>query len=139
MILTLRGEVHLKNGRLCVVKRKQNTQLTIELWTSIFIIFMSSVLKHNIAQAQEILKYIRDIRFAAICSFTWYKYGELFRLSRSHVSNPSMPWGEIHSELWLMYVNNQTTLTNKNYSKLVYYSSKLRTLMYYGKILWYYG
>ena len=83
------------------------------------------MLVHNIDQAQEMLKYMRDIRLAVIRSFTWYKYGEQFRISRVRVSNQSMPWGEIHRVSWLMYVNNQSTLTNKNYTKLVYYSSKL--------------
>lgn len=55
-------EVQCKNGHLSVVKRKQ---LTIDMRTSAFMIFMSIVL----VQAQEMLKYMQDIRLAASRSF----------------------------------------------------------------------
>ncbi|XP_062605043.1 uncharacterized protein LOC134266847 [Saccostrea cucullata] len=105
------GEVHFKNGRLCVVKRKQNSQLSIEKWTSANMIYTSIIFEHSEAKAQEMLKYMRDIRLAASRSYNWYKYDEQFRLRR--VSNPTMSWGEIHSEFWLMYVSNQS---NFNYT-----------------------
>ena len=94
---------------MAVVKRKHESQSTIDMWTSAFMIFMSLVFEHNVAQAQEMLKYILDIRLDASCSFNWYKYDEQFRICR--VSNPSMPWKEIHSEFWLMYmfVSNQSS------------------------------
>ena len=69
-------EVQCKNGRLSVVKRKHEAQLTIEMWTSAFMTFMSIVLEHNVVQAQEMLKYMRDIRLAASRSFNWYTYDE---------------------------------------------------------------
>lgn len=101
------GEVQFKNGRLCIVKRKQNSQLSIEKWTSAFMIYMSIMFEHNPALAQQMLKYLRDIRIAASRSHHWYKYDEQFRLRK--VSNPAMSWGDIHNEFWLLYVTNQST------------------------------
>lgn len=88
-------------------KRKQNSQLSIEKWTSAFMIYMSIMFEHNPALAQQMLKYLRDIRIAASRSHHWYKYDEQFRLRK--VSNPAMSWGDIHNEFWLLYVTNQST------------------------------
>uniref|UniRef100_A0A8W8I882 Uncharacterized protein n=1 Tax=Magallana gigas TaxID=29159 RepID=A0A8W8I882_MAGGI len=63
--------------------------------------------EHNPALAQQMLKYLRDIRIAASRSHCLYKYDEQFRLRK--VSNPDMSWGDIHNEFWLLYVTNQTT------------------------------
>lgn len=65
----------VQNGRLCVVKRKHNSQLNIDMRTSTFMIFMSIVrlVEHSIDQVQEMLKCMRDIFLAAFRSFNWYQ------------------------------------------------------------------
>ncbi|XP_056016766.1 uncharacterized protein LOC130053477 [Ostrea edulis] len=105
------GDLQLVNGKLCVVKRQLNSFLTIEKWTSAFMIYMSIVLQHS-QTAQEMLKYMRNIRLAANRSPNWHKYDEQFRLRKA--SNPAMSWGEIHSEFWLMYINQSNVTTQQS-------------------------
>lgn len=88
--MTPKAKYNLKMAA-SVAKRKQNSQFSIEKWTFAFMIYMSIMFEHNLALAQQMLKYMRDIRLAASRSHHWYKYDEQFRLRR--VSNPAMSWG----------------------------------------------
>lgn len=94
------GEVQFKNGRIRVVKRKQSAQLhvSIDTWTSAFMIYMNIIFQHNITKSQTMLNYMRNNRFAANRSCSWYNF------CLHQVSNPTM----IHSEFWLLYVTNQS-------------------------------
>ncbi|XP_056014183.1 uncharacterized protein LOC130052644 [Ostrea edulis] len=103
------GDLQLVNGKLCVVKRQLNSFFSIEKWTSAFMIYMSIVLQHS-QTAQEMLKYMRYIRLAANRSQNWQKYDDQFRLRKA--SNPAMSWGKIHSEFWLMHINNQSNFSH---------------------------
>jgi 2-polyprenyl-3-methyl-5-hydroxy-6-metoxy-1,4-benzoquinol methylase len=47
-------------------------------------------------RAQELLKYLRDIRLASTRSPTWWQYDGQFR--HLHASNPSNHWGVINVE-----------------------------------------
>ena len=53
-------------------------------------------------QAQDLLKYMKDIRFAAKNLNGWALYDEQFRLRRA--GRPGISWGLINSEMWAMYV-----------------------------------
>lgn len=67
---------------------------------------MRIIFEHDIAKAQEMLKYMRHIRYAASRLYHWYKYDEKFCLLL--VSNTTMSFGEIHSEFFLLYVTNRS-------------------------------
>ena len=100
------GQIQIRNGTMCLVKQKSNSFLSIEKWTSAFIIFTSIILEKYRTRSQELLKYMRDIRIAASRSSGWFKYDEQFRLQK--VANPHSSWGQINSELWLLYITNNT-------------------------------
>ena len=61
----------------------------IHTWTSAFMIYMSILLEKQSSLAQELLKYMRDIRFAANKSHGWGTYDELFRLRKAQRSQSS--------------------------------------------------
>ena len=48
------------------------------------------------------LKYIHDVRLGAERSGNWKLYDEQFRLKL--VSDPNKSWGNIDTELWVMYM-----------------------------------
>jgi hypothetical protein len=98
------GQIQLKNGAMCLVKQKVNSYLSIADWTSAYVVFMSVMLEKYRTRAQELIKYMRDIRIAAGRSPGWYKYDEQYRLKKQ--SDPQSSWGIINSELWLLYTNN---------------------------------
>ena len=100
------GELQIKEGRLCLVKPRNNSYLTIEKWTNAFMIFTSIMLEKFPTRAQELLKYMRDIRLAATRSNYWFSYDEQFRLRIA--SQPHLSWGIINQELWLLYISNSS-------------------------------
>jgi hypothetical protein len=59
------GEIQFKEGKMCIVRQKTTTFFTIEKWTSAIIIFASIVLEKYRTRAQELFKYMRDVRIAA--------------------------------------------------------------------------
>ena len=65
---------------------------------------MSVMLEKYHTRAQELIKYMRDIRIAADRSPGWQKYDEQYRLKKQ--SDPQSSWGIINSELWLLYTSN---------------------------------
>lgn len=105
------GDIKCRNGRLCIEKRSSPTHLTINEWTSAFLIYMSVYLEKHIHKAQELLKYVRDVRMAASRSSNWYKYDEQFRARIE--KNPTLSWGNIHGEYWLLYITSPVTRFNQ--------------------------
>lgn len=101
------GEIVMKGGKLVVQKHLEAKPIyNIHVWTSAFMVYMSVVLEKHPAKAQELLKYMRDIRLAANRSgSSWFKYDEQYRLKK--VKYPTSSWGLIDSELWLLYVTSQ--------------------------------
>ena len=64
-------------------------------------------------KAQELLKYLRDIRLAAYrapSALAWVQYDEQFRLKKSR--NPSSSWGVIDNELWLIFMSQRRVVSN---------------------------
>jgi hypothetical protein len=106
--LESQGSIELRNGVMCLVKSKNSSYLTIDKWTSAFVIFMSVVLEKYRTRRLELLKYLRDIRMAASRSQGWFPYDKQFRLRKQ--ANPQLSWGVINSELWLLYVTVPATL-----------------------------
>lgn len=93
--------------------------------------------------AQQMLKYMCDIRIAVSRSHHWYTYDEQFRLRR--VSNQGMFWGDkhpinqlisCHSKALVLYFNITTSLERQMivYVYWTYNSAKLLSL--YGLCLW---
>ncbi|VDI24280.1 Hypothetical predicted protein [Mytilus galloprovincialis] len=74
------GDLKLKRGKICIEKRSSGVYLSINEWTSAFMIFMSVYIEKYSTRAQELLKYMRDIRLAATRSENWATYDEQFRL-----------------------------------------------------------
>ena len=112
------GEIIIQNGKLCIAQAKQEPQrISIEQWTSAFLVYMSVVLEKSPARAQELIKYMRDIRLAASRSPGWWKYDEQFRLQKAN--NPLASWGVINSEFWLLYVaaGNSTHMEQPQFNR----------------------
>lgn len=66
MIMRLRVDIKVTDGRLCTVKPKSNTYLNFDKWTSAFFMFVSIMLKQFPTRAQELLKYLWNIRIAQL-------------------------------------------------------------------------
>ncbi|CAG2220484.1 unnamed protein product [Mytilus edulis] len=100
------GDLKLKRGKICIEKRSSGVYLSINEWTSAFMIFMSVYIEKYNTRAQELLKYMRDIRLAATRSENWATYDEQFRLKIE--KNPNLSWGNIHGEYWLLHITSPT-------------------------------
>ncbi|XP_052103110.1 uncharacterized protein LOC127736584 [Mytilus californianus] len=100
----------LKRGKICIEKRSSGVYLSINEWTSAFMVFMSVYIEKYRTRAQELLKYMRDIRLAATRSENWATYDEQFRLKIE--KNPNLSWGNIHGEYWLLHITSPTVQTN---------------------------
>lgn len=105
------GEIKIRDGKFCIVKANVGPYLTIDKWTDAFMIFMSVMLEKFRTRAQEMLKYMRDIRLAAARSQGWFKYDEQYRLRKA--SQPESSWGVINHEFWLLYVTGQAGSESK--------------------------
>lgn len=92
------------NGELQTSEKNSKKINNIEQWTDAFIIFCSIYLQAHPAKTLEILKYMKDIRLAASRSgnLGFKEYDQQFRLKMA--MNPTKSWGEVDSELWLMFV-----------------------------------
>ncbi|XP_033762663.1 uncharacterized protein LOC117344125 [Pecten maximus] len=101
------GEIVMKGGKLVVQKHLESRPIyNINVWTSAFMVFTSILLEKQPGKAQELLKYMRDIRLAANRSgSSWVRYDEQYRIKK--VRYPGSSWGVIDSELWLLYVTSQ--------------------------------
>ena len=73
---------------------------TIDSWLTAFHIFVGVYTSQHSSEAPNLMKYGSLIRDLAARGQNWRFYDENFRFMRqSHVH--SLPWGSIHSELWL--------------------------------------
>ena len=102
------GELVVRGGRMKVESGPSRPLSNIHIWTSAFIVYMSVMLEkgeHNrhVSLAQELLKYMRDIRFAASKSLGWVSYDEQFRLRKAR--KPQSSWGVINQDLWAFYIS----------------------------------
>ena len=77
---------------------------SIEKWTDAMHIFASIHLAFHPHKAAELIKYIHTVRLgAARGAVSWYDYDVQYRLRKA--MNPSTSWGEVDTELWLLYMS----------------------------------
>ncbi|VDI20937.1 Hypothetical predicted protein [Mytilus galloprovincialis] len=77
------GDLVVKGGHMRIESLPCRAIPNIHTWTSAFMIYMSILLEKQSSLAQELLKYMRDIRFAANKSHGWGTYDEQFRLRKA--------------------------------------------------------
>ncbi|CAC5372751.1 unnamed protein product [Mytilus coruscus] len=100
----LDGDIVVKGGHMRVESLPCHAISNIYTWTSAFMLYMSVLLeKHDQSSlAQELLKYMRDICFAANKSHGWGTYDDQFRLCRAQ--RPQSSWAVINRDLWSFYI-----------------------------------
>ncbi|XP_062617594.1 uncharacterized protein LOC134279254 [Saccostrea cucullata] len=77
----------------------------IEQWTDLMLIFASVYLSAHPAKTLDLFKYIQTVRMGVSRgAISWKEYDTQFRLRKEQ--NPSSSWGEVDSELWLMYMHS---------------------------------
>ena len=96
--------INLVNGELCARERSSPKIATIEQWTDAFILFMNIYVGAHPNKIHQLLKYLHSIRLGAsrFSGQGWILYDEQFRLKKA--SNPASSWGEMDTELWLLYM-----------------------------------
>ncbi|VDI44251.1 Hypothetical predicted protein [Mytilus galloprovincialis] len=101
---TLDGDFVMKGGALTVVNKKPDSLNNIEIWTSVFMIYMAILLEKWPMKAQEYLKYMQSIRLASSrgTNHGWAVYDDQYRLKKERF--PSSSWGVIDQELWVLCV-----------------------------------
>ena len=94
----------LVNGELCARERSSPKISTIEQWTDAFILFLNIYVGAHPDKIHQLLKYLHSIRLGAsrISGQGWKVSDEQFRLKKA--SNPASSWGEMDTELWLLYM-----------------------------------
>ena len=97
---------------LCLEPAEKPRKITsIESWLSAFHVFVGVYTMKYPTESPALMKYGLLIRDLAARGHNWCFYDENFPfINQSHVS--SLPWGTIHSELWLC--SHSGTLTSKS-------------------------
>ena len=92
------------NGEIQTADKSTKKITSIEQWTDAFIVYASIYLAAHPAKTLDMLKYLNDVRLAASRSgdLGFRDYDQQFRLRMEH--DPSLSWGEVDSELWLLYL-----------------------------------
>ncbi|XP_056003510.1 uncharacterized protein LOC125663021 [Ostrea edulis] len=84
---------------------------SIEKWTDVMLNFAAIYLKEHPAKNIDLLKYIQTVRMGAGRGYKWwYEYDIQYRLRK--VNDPGSSWGEVDSELWLMYMTPSSVETH---------------------------
>ena len=102
--------LYINNVGELVAKEKPSTKISsIEQWTNAFLLFSAVYITAHPSQAGDLIKYMHNIRSGAerTPGLGFKLYDEQFRLKR--VMDPSMSFGKIDNELWLMYMANATS------------------------------
>ncbi|KAJ1179232.1 hypothetical protein NDU88_004467, partial [Pleurodeles waltl] len=78
--------------------------ITMDNWTSAFLIFASIYCEKYPDRAIALFKYMDIIRKAQMHfgGFAWLSYDEEFRARVS--INPEKPWGDVDPELWMQWM-----------------------------------
>ncbi len=100
------GTLKINKDGLLEMQRSTNDIKQIGEWMTAFTIFSSVYLEQFPQKHQELLKYMYVIQLAAKRGQNWIHYDRQFRL---RMAKSPMSWGEIHAELWLLYMNHGTT------------------------------
>ena len=106
-------------GALSVKQTKaKKSPLSIEQWSSAFMVFMSVYIRRHPQVVQGLLAYGQLIRNAAKDnpgSVGWRQYDEEFR--RKKAADPKRPWGMIDTQLWLTTVGKVGAAPEKSASQ----------------------
>ncbi|XP_078502436.1 uncharacterized protein LOC144756516 [Lissotriton helveticus] len=103
----LHREVQAKEGSKeeeWELTRRPRVPVTMENWTSAFLIFASVYCQRYLDRAIALFKYMDIIRKAQMQfgGFAWLSYDEEFRARVS--ANPEKSWGEVDQELWVQWM-----------------------------------
>ena len=112
------GDLKCKKGRLYIEKQSSGVELSINDWTSACMMYMSVYIEKYRTRAQELLKYMQDIRLAVSRSENWAVSDEQFRLKIEQ--NPNLSWGNIHGE------HSYQTGQQQTYVQRIYTKNKMQ-------------
>jgi len=104
--------INFVSGELVLQTKQQSKIYTVEQWTDAFLVFFCIFILAHPDKTQELLKYMNNIRIAEKrCGkgIGWKLYDENFRLKMAQNCNVS--WGKIDLELWLLFVNQNSAVT----------------------------
>ena len=84
---------------LAIIPSQKKLSITgIEQWTNAFLVFAAIYCEKLPSEASGLMKYMSIVRDLALRSGNWRYYDESFRKLREV---ETLPWGQIHSEIWL--------------------------------------
>lgn len=106
--------VFISQKKFSVINNNKNkTPLTIEQWTSAFLVFMDIYIEKRPEHARSLLKYMHTIRemYDLFGDEAWRVYDERFRRLRESLP---LPWGKLVDELYTKSANSLVTTKQKN-------------------------
>ena len=97
-----------KKGELVTVEgdKASNKIATIEKWIDAFIVYFSIYASAHPTPAQDLFKYIRNVRLGEARGWgglEWKEYDEQFRMRRS--INPLISRADIDTQFWIMFIH----------------------------------
>lgn len=110
--------LQVKNGQILLEPKKTAGKIdTIDKWTDAFLVFMSIYVQAHPSSATSLIKYMSIVRLGAARtkSLGFKSYDEQFRVKKA--KNPSLDWGTVDNELWLLYMY-QTPIQSLNNDRL---------------------
>ena len=114
-----------ENGAIVWKRNKPKHQIvSINTWSSAFLVYSSIYLQRHPSRVQELLKYA-DIVITAASRFGgwgWRSYDQQFRMRQQ--SQPSRSWSIIDGELWALYV---ATSANRAISDRSFHQRRVTT------------
>ena len=83
---------------------KNRKIVSVEQWTSAFLVFASIYMEKHMEPGRELMKYMDLVRHAARAfgGYGWREYDVQFRLKQAR--QPGRSWASVDAELWLMLV-----------------------------------
>ncbi|XP_064594360.1 LOW QUALITY PROTEIN: uncharacterized protein LOC135461281 [Liolophura sinensis] len=116
---TLPGHLSLNdNGEIVSREAQSKSNDTLDKWVDAFLICMDIYISAHPIAARSMLKYVYTIRLGAKrAAIGWKEYDVQYRLRKG--DNPSASWGEVDTELWLLYMgsNNHGRAVSHTYKQ----------------------
>lgn len=127
-----RAVVMDNNGNLNLKPKSGKKISDINTWFDAILIYTSIYTAAHPSSTPGLLKYIYNVKLGAgrCADMGWLTYDQQFRLKRAR--NPSMNWGCVDMELWLLYISQGVTPTQEpqisqmNAGKCFLYNNKGR-------------
>ncbi|KAK3104774.1 hypothetical protein FSP39_009871 [Pinctada imbricata] len=110
--------LQVKNGQILLQTKKSSDKIdSIDKWTDAFLVFMSIYVQAHPSSATNLIKYMSNVRLGAnrTKDLGFKSYDEQFRIKKA--KNPSMDWGTVDNELWLLYMYQTTSRSTYNNDK----------------------